>query len=49
MTASIYTTIVVAAERYLTIRDLTAQAKSFPVYIAVAAVVGFSVAFNVAR
>jgi hypothetical protein len=49
MTASIYTTIAVAVERYLSIRDLAAQAKPFPVGIAVTAVVVFSVAFNVAR
>ena len=31
MTASIYNTIAVAAERYLSIRDLPAPGKPFPV------------------
>ena len=49
MTASIYTTIAVAVERYLSIRDLTAPAKPFPVRLVVSGVAVFSLAINISR
>ena len=49
MTASIYITIAVAVERYLSIRDLASPSKPFPVKSALAAVTIFSVAINAPR
>ena len=48
MTASIYTTIALAAERFLSIRDISVT-RSFPVRTATLLIVLFSVAFNLPR
>ena len=49
MVASIYTTIALAFERYLSIRDASTVARSFPCCAATGAIVLFSVAINAPR